>query len=69
MTLPSHGWKGYGRPGYIPVSLRPHFTTEAREQYEREVEEPREARFKQWQRDTLWPQAIARWVREIGERA
>lgn len=54
MTLPSHGWKGYGRPGYIPVSLRPHFTTEARQKC---------------MSDTLLGEAVNRWVREIGERA
>jgi hypothetical protein len=63
--LPSHGWKGYGRPGFIA----PHFTTEAREQYEREVAGPQEVKFARWCRETVWPQTVNRRIREIGGRA
>jgi len=59
MTLPSSGWRGYGRPGYIPAALREW----RRLAYDHD-EAAQEAGFQRWVVETVWAQAVCRWIRE-----
>ena len=63
MSLPESGWKGYGRPGFVPAALRQ--TAIANDNAGHAL---REWAFDKWRAETIFPAAVNRWIAEIGVR-
>ena len=66
MTLPERGWKGYGRPGYMPPAAKQlRAQAIANDDAGHDL---REHAFACWRSKTVFPQAVNRWISEIGGR-
>lgn len=60
-ALPSHGWKGYGRPGHPYDAGRQKAI-----QRDLDGHDLREWAFSKWLRETVYGAAVNRWIDEIG---
>lgn len=60
MNLQNPDWRGYGRPNPSRALALKHDAA---------GHPLREWAFAKWCRDTVYPDAVNRWIREIGERA
>lgn len=67
MSLPESGWKGYGRPGFLP----PAAAAVRRQLIARDAagHALREWAFDKWRAETIFPAAVNRWIAAIGSRA
>jgi hypothetical protein len=68
MSLPESGWRGYGRPGLPSPDLRQaaaHMRALALS-YDAQAAALLEAGFVQWSRETVYPAAVNRLIREAG---
>ena len=64
MSLPESGWRGYGRPGYLPpAALQLRRTAIANDAAGHGL---REYAFDKWRAETIFPAAVIRRIAEIG---
>lgn len=57
-------WKGYGGPNHPATPSR----RQMRLMFDNASHGERELKFAKWCGDTVYPAAVKRWIREIGEK-
>lgn len=66
MNLPESGWRGYGRPGFVSEAARN--LRRAAIASDDAGHDLREIAFRRWCAETVFPEAVNRWIAEIGRR-
>lgn len=71
MTLPEHGWKGYGSPQHpwMRVTRAADSLRRAAIANDDALHANREAAFARWCAETVFPASVNRWIADIGARA
>ena len=66
MNLPESGWKGHGRPGAMCDAARQ--LRQAAIASDNAGHTLREIAFSRWQQESVFPEAVNRWIAEVGAR-